>query len=63
MSNVPWTDPIIEEVRCARGEYAAQFNYNLEAIHRDLKEREARGEFTTVRRPSRPPEPTTRTGT
>lgn len=58
-----WTDPIVEEVRRVREEYAAQLNYDLEAIYRDLKEREARGEFSTVRRAPRRPEPVARTGT
>ena len=30
-------DPIVEEVRRLRDEYAAQFNYNLAAICADLK--------------------------
>jgi len=32
-------DPIIEEVRKARDEYAKQFNYDLDAIFRDLKKK------------------------
>ncbi|CAN5434486.1 hypothetical protein BH24GEM3_BH24GEM3_04650 [soil metagenome] len=63
MSNSSWTDPIVEEVRRIRDEYAAQFNYDLEAICLDLKDREARGEFSTVRRPPRRPAPVARTGT
>lgn len=55
-------DPIVEEVRRVRQEYAARFNFNLQAIYRDLKEREDRGEFTTVRRPPRRPQPAARTG-
>jgi hypothetical protein len=35
-----WTDEIVEETRQAREQYAAQFNYELEAIYRDLKKRE-----------------------
>ena len=30
-------DPIVEEVRRLRDEYAAQFNYDLGAIYADLK--------------------------
>jgi hypothetical protein len=37
-----WTDPIVDEVRRARDAYAAQFNYDLQAIFRDLKEQEKR---------------------
>jgi hypothetical protein len=50
-----WTDPIVEEVRRARNAYAAEFNYDLEAIRRDLNEREIRGEFKTIRRAPRLP--------
>jgi len=35
-----WRDTIIDETRKAREEYAAKFSYDLEAIYRDLKERE-----------------------
>ncbi len=35
-----WIDPIVEEVRRVREEYAARFNYDLDAIYRDLKEQE-----------------------
>lgn len=37
-----WSDPIVDEVRRARDAYAARFNYDLDAIFRDLKEREKR---------------------
>lgn len=37
-----WTDPIVEETRKLRDAYAAQFGYDLEAIFRDLREREQR---------------------
>lgn len=32
-----WKDPIVEEVRKWRDEYAARFNYDLHAICRDLR--------------------------
>jgi len=35
-----WNDEIVEEVRKARDEYAAQFNYDLEAIFQDIKQQE-----------------------
>ena len=48
-------DPIVEEVRRIRHEYAARFNYDLAAIFRDLRDRQKRGEFTVVsRKPRRP---------
>ncbi len=37
-------DPIVEEVRRIRRQYAARFNYDLAAIFRDLQERQARGD-------------------
>jgi hypothetical protein len=35
-----WKDPIVEEVRKVRERHAAQFNYDVEAICRDVKEQE-----------------------
>ena len=34
-------DPIVAEVRKARDEYARRFNYDLDAICKDLQERQA----------------------
>jgi len=34
------TDPIVDEVRGARDAHAALFNYDLDAIFRDIKELE-----------------------
>ena len=49
-------DPIVEEVRRVREQYAARFKFDLDAIYRDLKEREERGEFKVVhRKPRRAP--------
>jgi hypothetical protein len=49
-------DTIVDDVRQVRERYAARFGFDLDAIYRDLKEREKRGEFTVVyRRPRRPP--------
>ena len=39
---MPWEDPIVEEVRKVRDAYARRFNYDLDAIYRDLKEKERR---------------------
>jgi hypothetical protein len=33
-------DPIVEEVRKARDEYARRFDYDLDAICRDLQEKQ-----------------------
>ncbi|MEW6297298.1 MAG: hypothetical protein AB1671_06095 [Thermodesulfobacteriota bacterium] len=43
-----WKDPIVEEIRAIRDAYAKQFNYNLEAIYRDLKEQEAKSGWEVV---------------
>jgi hypothetical protein len=43
-----WRDPIVEEVRAAREAYAKRFNYDLDAIYRDLKEQEKKSGRRTV---------------
>ncbi len=48
-----WHDPIVEEVRKVREAHAAQFNYDLDAIVRDLKEREQSSGRTYVSFPPR----------
>ena len=40
---MPWEDPIVEEVRKIRAAYAKRLNYDLDAIYRDLKEKERKG--------------------
>ncbi len=35
-----WDDPIVAEVRKARETHAAQFNYDVFAIYRDVKQQE-----------------------
>ncbi|MDQ3815914.1 MAG: hypothetical protein M3347_18550 [Armatimonadota bacterium] len=51
-----WTDPIVEEVRKAREDYAAQFDFNIEAMCRDLREQEPRtGHKVVSLPPKRPP--------
>ena len=49
-----WRDPIVEEIRKYRQEYAAQFNYDLKAICRDLRERQKKGGRKVVSLPPRP---------
>jgi hypothetical protein len=41
-------DPIVEEVRRAREEYAQRFNYDLDAIFDDLQRRQREGGRKTV---------------
>jgi len=47
-------DPIIDEVRRARTEYAAQFNFDLEAIFRDLQEHQKNDPLLVSLPPRRP---------
>ena len=51
-----WTDEIVEETRKVREEYAAKFNYDLEAIVRDLKKQEEQRLEKLVSLPSKQPE-------
>jgi hypothetical protein len=46
-----WQDPIVEEVRKQREEYAAKFNFDLKAICRDLRERQIVGNRRVVSLP------------
>ena len=48
-----WVDPIVEEVREIRDKYASRFNYNLDAIFRDLKKQEELNQRQLVRLPPR----------
>jgi hypothetical protein len=52
-----WKDPVVEEVRAIRDAYAKQFNYNLEAIYRDLKEQEAKSGWEVISLPPNRIEP------
>jgi hypothetical protein len=45
-------DPIVDEVRRIRDAHAARFNYDLDAIYNDIKERERKSERTFVPPPS-----------
>lgn len=49
-----WRDPIVEEIRKYRQEYAARFNHDLKAICRDLRERQKKGGRKVVSLPPRP---------
>lgn len=53
-----WRDPIVEEVRQLREQYAAQFNHDLKAICRDLRRRQSEGGRKVVALPSKTPCPT-----
>lgn len=47
-------DPIVEEVRRIRQEYAKQFNYDLRAIAADLRQKEEKHKEQLVSFPPRP---------
>jgi len=48
-----WIDPIVAEIRKTRAEHAARFGYDLDAIYRDLKEKEKNSGRAYVRYPPR----------
>ena len=52
-----WHDPIVQEVRRYREQYAAQFNYDLKAICRDLRERQKKGVHKVVSLPPKRVQP------
>ena len=47
------TDPIIDELRAARNEHAARFNYDVEAIFRDIQAQQEASGREYVRLPPR----------
>ena len=51
-------DPIVDEVRRVRDAHAARFNYDLEAIFQDIKEREKKSGLKFVEGVARQPMPT-----
>jgi hypothetical protein len=46
-------DPIVDEIRKIRDIHAARFNYDLDAIYRDIKEQENKSGRTYVYFPPR----------
>jgi hypothetical protein len=48
-----WNDPIVAEVRKIRDAHAAKFNYDLDAIYRDIKSMEQTSGRSYVRYPPR----------
>ena len=49
-----WKDPVVEEIRAIRDDYARQFDYDIEAICRDLRAREAHCGHEVVSLPPKP---------
>jgi hypothetical protein len=50
-------DPIVDEVRRVRDAHAARFNYDLDAIFRDIKEKEKKSGHKFVAGVARPAAP------
>ncbi len=50
-------DPIVDEVRRIRDAHAARFNYDLDAIFRDIKEREKKSGLVFIHGVARQPLP------
>ena len=46
-----YTDPIIDEIRKFRDEYAARFNYDVKAMVDDIRRRQQESGRKTVSRP------------
>jgi len=49
-----WRDPIVEEIRQLRQQYAAQFNHDLKAICQDLRKRQKKSGRKVVTLSPRP---------
>ena len=49
------TDPIIAELRAIRREYAARFNYDVDAMFRDIRAKQEASGREYVRLPARLP--------
>jgi len=49
-----WRDPIVEEVRRNREQYAAKYDYDIGAICRAARERQKESGRKVVSRPARP---------
>lgn len=50
-----WEDPIVAEIRKHREEYAARFNYDIQAIAADLKRLEELNGWVTLDFSQQPP--------
>ncbi len=48
-------DPIVAEIRAIRERLAARFNYDIDAIVEDARQRDAAGDRKVVRLPPRRP--------
>ena len=50
-----WVDEIVEDVRRVRQEHAAQFGYDLDAVFRDLKQKERESNIKLTSLPPKQP--------
>ncbi len=50
-----WKDPIVEETRKLREDYASQFNHDMDAIYEDIQKRQAQSDKKPVSLPPRKP--------
>jgi hypothetical protein len=51
-----WKDEIVEETRQVRGRYAAEFDYDLDAIYADLKKHDEQNPEKFISLPPKKPE-------
>jgi fibrillarin-like rRNA methylase len=54
-----WKDPVVEETRKLREQYASKFNHNVDAIYEDIQQRQAQSVKKPVSLPSRKPSKST----
>ena len=50
-----WKDPVVEETRKIREQYASQFNHDIDAIYKDIQQRQAQSGKKLVSLPARKP--------
>jgi len=43
-----WTDPIVEDLRKESEQYAAQFNFDLTQMFRDLQEKQSKEKLVSL---------------
>ena len=50
-----WKDPVVEETRKLREDYARKFNHDIDAIYEDIQQRQAQSGKKLVSFPARQP--------
>lgn len=50
-----WIDPVVEETRKLREDYARKFNHDIDAIYEDIQQRQAQSGKKPVSFPARQP--------